>query len=179
MSKLRQMERRYGFHRGKDGILYVPKGASVFVIEPELRGRLIRHRGGLNADNDLGVLARKVITTIGVNFLAAAFINTNEPETINYHSSGTNNTAEATSDTALGTEVETRQTGTQSNPSSNVYRSVATVTYTATRAIVEHGLHWHVSNASTLWDRSIFSTINVVSGDSIQFTYNLTLTAGG
>src|SRR4029078_6082493 len=113
MSKLRQMERRYGFRRGKDGILYVPKGASVFVIEPELRGRLIRPRGGLNADTDLGLLARKVITTIGVNYLATAFINTVEPETINQHSSGTGAVAEATSDTGLGTEVESRVAGTQ------------------------------------------------------------------
>lgn len=30
-----------------------------------------------------------------------------------------------------------------------------------------------------LWDRKVFSAINVVSGDSIQFTYTLTITSGG
>jgi len=31
----------------------------------------------------------------------------------------------------------------------------------------------------TLWDRKVFSAINVVNGDSIQFTYQLTITSGG
>lgn len=30
-----------------------------------------------------------------------------------------------------------------------------------------------------VWDRSVFAAINVASGDSIQFTYTLTLSAGG
>lgn len=30
-----------------------------------------------------------------------------------------------------------------------------------------------------LWDHKVFSAINVVSGDSIQFTYTLTVTSGG
>ncbi len=30
-----------------------------------------------------------------------------------------------------------------------------------------------------LWDRKVFSAINVVSGDSIQFTYSLTISSGG
>lgn len=31
----------------------------------------------------------------------------------------------------------------------------------------------------TLWDRKVFSAINVISGDSIQFTYQLSITSGG
>ncbi len=31
----------------------------------------------------------------------------------------------------------------------------------------------------TLWDRKVFSAINVISGDSVQFTYQLTITSGG
>jgi hypothetical protein len=31
----------------------------------------------------------------------------------------------------------------------------------------------------TLLDRSVFTAINVVSADSIQFTYSLTLSSGG
>lgn len=30
-----------------------------------------------------------------------------------------------------------------------------------------------------MWDRKVFSAINVVNGDSIQFTYDLTITSGG
>jgi len=31
----------------------------------------------------------------------------------------------------------------------------------------------------TLLDRTLFSAVNVVNGDSIEFTYTLTVTAGG
>jgi len=31
----------------------------------------------------------------------------------------------------------------------------------------------------TMWDRKVFSAINVINGDSIQFTYQLTITSGG
>lgn len=179
MSRVREIERRYGFKRSGDGTLYVPRGASVFVMEPVLRAKHIRQRRGIIVSDDLGVVSRKVITTAGVNYLASAFTGTGEPENFNFHASGTGSTAEAIGDTALVTEVEaSRATGTQSNPSANVYRTVATISYTATRAIVEHGV-FSASTTGTLWDRSVFTAVNVVSGDSIQFTYNLTLTAGG
>lgn len=178
MSEVRKIERRYGFKRNADGSLYVPRGASVFVMEPVLRARVTRHRRGVIAHDDLGVIARKIITTAGVNFLASAFVNTVEPEVLNFHASGTGTAAEAAGDTVLGTEVEARVSGTQSNPSANVYRTVATINYTATRAITEHGI-FSASTSGTLWDRSVFSAINVINGDSIQWTYNLTLSSGG
>jgi len=43
--------------------------------------------------------------------------------------------------------------------------------------VTEHGL-FNASSAGTLMDRTVFSAINVVNGDSIQFTYELTATAG-
>lgn len=178
MSELRRIERRYGFQKRRDGTLYVPHGASVGIVEPRLSAVLRRSRGGLNAEVDLGVIARKVITTVGVNFLATAFINTVEPEVINFHDSGTGAGAEAVGNTTITAAGPSRVSGTQSNPSANVYRTVATISYTGTLAITEHGL-FTASTSGTLWDRSLFSAINVVSGDSIQFTYDLTLTAGG
>jgi hypothetical protein len=127
---------------------------------------------------DLGVVSRRVVTNAGVQFIALAFLNTNEAEAMNYHGSGTGSVAEAVGDTALGTEVESRATGTQSNPANGQYRTVGTVAYTATRAITEHGI-FSATSAGTLLDRSVFTAINVVNGDSIQFTYTLTLSAGG
>lgn len=103
-------------------------------------------------------------------------------------------------DTALTTEVAsiTRVAGTQSNPSANQYRSVATVTFTGTTpplTIVEWGL-FSAASTGTLWDRRWMNTGNAPStvgaaalvaapititstGDSIQTTYTLTCTAGG
>lgn len=129
---------------------------------------------------DLGVLSRRVVTTAGVNWLATAFTNTVEPETLNFHDCGTGTTAEAVGQTGLVTAYGgARATGTQSTPgSTNVYRSVATISFSGTFAITEHGI-FTASTSGTLFDRSVFAAINVASGDSIQFTYDLTLPSGG
>lgn len=130
------------------------------------------------AIRDLGILGRRVITNAGRDFLVDAFQNTVEIEAMRWHGSGTDNTAENVTDTTLGVEVESRQSGTQTENGSNVYRTVATITYTATRTIVEHGIFSAVSSG-TLWDRTVFAGIGVDNTDSIEFTYDLTVTAGG
>jgi hypothetical protein len=141
----------------------------------QLEARVTRRDGTVE---EYGVISRRFITTAGVNFIVSAHQNTTELEAINYHGFGTNNTAENITDTALGVEVETRSTGTQSAPAGNQYRSVATITATAPRAIVEHGI-FSASTSGTLFDRSVFAVINLAIGDSIQFTYTVTYTAGG
>jgi hypothetical protein len=137
-------------------------------------------------------LSHRVITTAGVNFLVADWdVNTasatNDITTLKYHGCGTGTTAEATGDTALVTESttalnpdSTRPTGTQSHSTANILVSVGTATFDASAAITEHGLFSQAATGGgTLWDRSVFSAINVVSGDSIQFTYSCTVSAGG
>jgi len=96
-----------------------------------------------------------------------------------YHDSGTGSTAEAIGQTGLITPTgDARVTGSQSGATSKTYVTVATLPYTTTLAIVEHGI-FSASSTGTLWDRSLFSAVNVVNGDSIQFTYNLSLSDGG
>jgi hypothetical protein len=159
--------------RGLKAELYTAMNLGVCS---ELRAKVIRADGTIE---DLGVLSRRVVTTAGVGFLVDAFQNLTEIENINYHDSGTGTTAEAVGDTGMETKVETgRATGTQSEPAANQYRSVATITYTGTHAVTEHGI-FSASAAGTLWDRSVFSAVNVVNNDSIQFTYTLTVNSGG
>jgi hypothetical protein len=55
---------------------------------------------------------------------------------------------------------------------------VGTISYTTTKAITEHGL-FSKATGTTLMDRDEFAAVNVVNGDSIEFTYELTLTSGG
>ena len=69
----------------------------------------------------------------------------------------------------------TRVTGTQAG-SANTYVSVATITAGGTLAITEHCISPDLISSSYGLDRSLFPAINVNSGDSIQFTYTLTLT---
>lgn len=150
-------------------------GATVF--KGVLSGTRIRADGNVT---DLGILSRRVVTTAGVNYLAADFnAGAADINAFTFHASGTGTVAEAIGDTALGTDsAVARVSGAQSNPTANQYRTVATMSYVSTLAITEHGV-FSASTAGTLWDRSVFAAINVVSGDSIQFTYTLTCTAGG
>lgn len=156
------------------------------TLTAELSIRLFRKDGTVV---DYGVVSHRVVTDAGVAFLVDDFdpAATTDISTLKYHGCGTGTTAEATGDTALVTESttalnpdSTRPTGTATQPSANIYRSTGTATFDATAAITEHGLFSQAATGGgTLWDRSVFSAINVVSGDSIQFQYSLTINSGG
>ena len=129
---------------------------------------------------DYGVVGYRVVTTAFVNFLVDQLqTETSVFGDFKFHDSGVGTTAENVTDTAMETtDGESRVTGTQTEGgSANQYVSVGTISYTTTKAITEHGLFNDVS-AGTLMDRTVFSAINVVNGDSVTFTYTLTCTAG-
>jgi hypothetical protein len=122
-----------------------------------------------------------VLTTAFVNFMVDQLqTETSVWGDFKYHDSGVGTTDPAVGDTDIETtDGESRATGTQTEgASANIYRSVGTIAYTTSKAITEHGL-FNASSGVTLMDRSEFAAINVVNGDSIQFTYELTATAGG
>lgn len=129
---------------------------------------------------DYGTVSYRVITTAFVNFVTDQLqTETSVFGDFKYHDSGTGTGAEAVGDTGLGTKVETgRATGTQTESAANAYRSVGTISYTATRAITEHGL-FNDPTTGTLMDRSVFTAVNVVNLDSIEYTYTHTFNAGG
>lgn len=151
----------------------------VNLAKPKARlyAKVIRANG---QEQDLGLVSMRVVTTAGVSYIVDSFQNstTSPLDVMKYHASGTGTTAEAIGDTALVTEVATREAGTQTEASATVYQTVATITYAGTFAITEHGI-FSAAAVGTLLDRSVFSAINVTSGDSIQFTYELTVNAGG
>jgi hypothetical protein len=157
-------------------------GDGNVTFEGQLAAKVIRANG---KSTDLGVVSRRVVTTAGVNYLRDDFANGAGGADISlfkFHDAGTGTTAEAIGDTDLVTPAgpTTRATGTQVNGVAKTYSSVATISYTTTLAITEHGLFTQAARAGgVLWDRSVFSAINVVNGDSIQFTYTLTIADGG
>lgn len=84
--------------------------------------------------------------------------------------SGTGTVAAAKGDTALGTAVGTRQaTTTKTQPTADVLRIVKTLAYTTTSAITEVGLFADASTGALI-QRHTFTAVNVVDGDSIEFT---------
>lgn len=175
-----------------DGSLLVPLYArlarrlGLLVAYSELTG-LVLHADG--SATDYGLLGRRVITTAGVAWLATAFNNTVEPETMNYHGFGTGTAAESAAHTALVTELtteyvtnNTRPTGSQST-STNTYVTAGTLSPDSggTLAITEHGLfNQAATGGGTMFDRTVFSAVNVAaSADSLLGTYTLTLPSGG
>ena len=161
----------------------------VFVINPianffglmtaygKLEAMLIRANG---EKVRFGVLSYRVVTTAFVDFVTDQLqTETSVFGDFKYHDSGVGTTDPAITDTDIETtDGESRATGTQTESAHNVYVSVGTISYTTSKAITEHGL-FNAATSVTLMDRSEFAAINVVSGDSIQFTYSLTIAAGG
>jgi len=155
---------------------------NLHVIEAEgmLSVKLIKN----GIPYDFGVVARRKVTTEFVNYLVDML--QTDATTIGdfkYHISGTSTDAESNTDVSLHTAIGTARTvGTQvEGASANIYRSVATIAYTAGGAVTEHAIfnlaYGSAQDDGTLLDRSVFAAINVVSGDSIEFTYELTVNA--
>ena len=147
------------------------------TLTSTLKAVLIRPDG---STVDYGIVSRRVVTTAFVNFMVDQLQNeTSEWGDFKYHDSGVGTTGAAVGDTDIETtDGESRATGTQTEGAANIYESVGTITYTSTKAITEHGL-FSQSTGTTLMDRHTFSAINVVNTESIQFTYDLTVSAGG
>jgi hypothetical protein len=153
------------------------RGGHVVVMTGTLSAAVIRADGTIKR---LGVIARKKVTTAFVNYLSLSLTDqTTYPINIfKYHDSGIGTNAESNADVALQTPTgDARVAGTQViGGSANIYRTVATITYSVGKAVTEHGV-FSLAAAGTLMDRSVFSAINVGAGESIQFTYELTSTA--
>jgi hypothetical protein len=133
---------------------------------------------------DYGLVSRAKVTAEFVAYLTDQL--QTEDTTIGdfkYHISGTDATAEANTHTSLlGATGTVRTIGTQTEGASAwIYQSAATITYTSTHAVVEHGIFNAAYSASqadgTLLDRSTFSAVNVVSADTVTYTYQLTNTS--
>lgn len=129
----------------------------------------------------LGCFVVGLVTNAGVQYEVNAFAGGPQVSAINYHDSGTGTTPAAVTDTALEDPAgPARVLGTQSTPgpSTNVYQTVATISYGAAGPITEWGL-FSAPTGGTLWDHRIFDAINVISGNTIEFTYSCVFPSGG
>ena len=120
-----------------------------------------------------------VITTIGKAMWADRLRGTpgtysNPPK---YVAMGTGATGAARTavvgDTALSTETESRTSGTESTQTTSTtgdtYQVVGTITATGTRAVDEAGL-FDASSSGNMFLSATHAVVNLVSGDSIQYT---------
>ena len=113
-----------------------------------------------------------VITDVGLGLITALLA----ASAHKYVAWGTDGTTAVVGDTDLGAEsAEARTSGTQSQQttttSNDTYRVVGEITATDTRAIQEVGI-FSASSGGSLLMHADFDTINLSSGDSIEFTIN-------
>ena len=168
----------------------VDRLSSCVVAESSLSIAVLRRFGTRRvlAVEDYGVVSRKVVTTAGVNYIVDALQNLVEPENLKFHALGTGTNVEAVGDTALQAELttqyspdNTRATGSLAEGASgNIFRSVGTNAVDAAAGVTEHGLMSQAATGGgTLFDRSVFSVVNLASGDSLAATYEWSLSPGG
>lgn len=159
-------------------------GGRLAIARADLSAVVI-HADGTR--KNYGIIARKKVVDAFVqdicNCLAVTApynASTTAFQAYKYHACGTGTTAESNTQTALVTDSGVaRATGTQVSGGSSTartYTSVATMSFVSSLAITEHAV-FNASTSGTMLDRSVFSAINVISGDSIQFTYVLTINA--
>ena len=178
---------RFGYLHGLASY-YVAKAVSkLFAIGTFTSHLSLKVRRANGEWEDYGVVGYRVVTDTGVAFLVDDWTNdATDITTLNYHGVGSGAVAEAAGDTALGTEYtiqinpdSTRATGSKSQPSANILQSQATVSFDGTVAVTEHGLFSQAATGGgTLWDRTVFTVINLGSGDSLQATYQVTFNSG-
>ena len=135
---------------------------------------------------DLGLASQRVVTTVGGGYIVDAWQNSVELENMKYHGIGTGGTAEAVGDTALVTESttalnpdSTRATGSTTEASALVFRTVGTNLVDGAVACTEHGIFSQAATGGgVLMDRTLFTVVNLASADSLQTTYDFTIVAG-
>lgn len=128
-----------------------------------------------------GLVSCRLVTVAFANYLVDSLQNstTTPMDLFKYHAVGTGTAAESNTDTTLGTEIESREVGTQiEGTSPNIYKSVATITFSGTHSVAEHGLFSATPTGGTMMDRSVFSPADDVQNlDEIEYTYQLTVVA--
>ena len=160
------------------------KLTGVVTITSELAIRLHKATGEWI---DYGIVSKRVVTDAFVNFVVDDWDGgANDISLFNFHGCGTGAGAEGAGEVALVTECDaalnpnnTRAAGVKTQPAANQMRTVGVPLFDVAAIVIEHSVFTQAATGGgTMMDRSIFAAINVVAGDSIQFTYTMTLTSG-
>lgn len=141
---------------------------------------------------DYGIVGRNMVTTHGVAYIGAGITSGSLTNGLVYHQWGTDGRAENSVVDNQGCYTPAPPTdgtnplgvGTRSGAmvgNNYVYSSVCTLVATVAAAIVEHAICWTDNDPGfdgQAFDRTQFGAYNLQIGDSIRFTYELTLQSG-
>lgn len=133
---------------------------------------------------DYGIVSRRLVTDVFVEEMVDQL--QTESSTwgdYKWHESGTGTTNPAVGDTGIETTAPNSApvAGSQTEgATAEIYKSVGTCSYTGADAVTEHVLSNVETTAQGItMDRHEFAVITTASGDSIEFTYQLTVSSGG
>jgi hypothetical protein len=144
-------------------------GCNVHLELFDKDGNLIDERFGHN-----------IVTTVGLTHIADQLASSASEDAMGYMAVGTNSTAAAAGNTALGAEVASSRVALTSRTHSG-----AIVTYvgtfpaaTGTGALVEAGI-FNAASSGILLCRLVYSVINKGASDSLVITWTLTASDDG
>jgi hypothetical protein len=130
--------------------------------------------------NDLGVVGVKLVTREFADLLVDAMCSSGAAALLhdfNCHRMGAGSTAEATGDQALVDLEDESDGGSQTHgATSNIYKSILTLTANSAYEVAEHGLFDTTGATDYLLDRTLLATaFNVITDDEVEWTYQLTV----
>jgi len=129
---------------------------------------------------DMGLVGVKEVTTAFAEHLVDVMCSSGENlNEYTFHRMGSGSTAETDTETALVTSECTCLSGAGTHgATSNIYQCVCTLTATTTFGCREHALFDTVTSGHML-DRSLVTNIALETDDEVEWTYALTVNAGG
>ena len=132
---------------------------------------------------DYGLVSvREVTTNFAVHLVDCMLTSGIVVDNFNQHKMGSGSTAETSADSALITQQVGAQGATGGaacthGASSNIYRSVGTLTAGSAYGCREHGI-FNASTGGVMLDRSLVTSIDLNTDDVVTWTYELTVNAG-
>jgi len=133
---------------------------------------------------DYGLVSVKEVTAAFANHLVGALTASGDViDDFNQHKMGAGSTAETDTQTALvtaqaGAQGATGNAAATHGATSNIYRTVGTLTAGSAYGCREHGV-FNASTGGTMLDRSVVTNIELNTDDVVTWTYELTVSAGG
>lgn len=135
-------------------------------------------------EQDYGIVSvREVTSAFALRLVDAMMTSDDVIDNFNQHKMGAGSTAETDTDTALvtaqaGAQGATGNAACTHGASSNIYRTVGTLTAGSAYGCREHGV-FNASTGGILLDRSVVTNIDLNTDDVVTWTYELTVNAGG
>lgn len=115
---------------------------------------------------------KNLVVTVGKNFIASRMVGT--PTAMSHMAIGSNSTAAAAANTALGVELGRVALGTSTSSGAVVTYTASFPAGTGTGAVTEAGI-FNAASAGTMLCRTVFAVVNKGADDAMSITWQITV----